>query len=57
VIITYSTKKETYGKFMWMPLPQSPYGHCDFALITIEQNRELDNIFSSEDKRLMHPND
>jgi hypothetical protein len=35
VIITYSTKKETYGKYMWMPLPQSPTGLRNFALITI----------------------
>jgi hypothetical protein len=55
VIITYSTKMETYGKFMWMPLPQSPNGHRNLALITIEQKRALDNIFSSEDTRLMPP--
>ncbi len=37
-----------------MPLPKLPLGQRDFALITIEQKRELDNRFT-EEECLMEP--
>jgi hypothetical protein len=54
VIITYTTRKKSYGRFMWMPLPQSPMGQHDFALTTIEQKRDIDNRFTKEEC-LMEP--
>ena len=37
-----------------MPLPILPFGQCDFALITIEQKRDIDNRFT-EEECLMKP--
>ena len=54
VVIVYTTRKNSYGRFMWMPLPKTPLGQCDFALITIEQKREIDNRFT-EEECLMEP--
>ena len=54
VVIVYTTRKKIYGRFMWMPLPQSPSGQCDFALITMEQKRDIDNRFT-EEECLMEP--
>ncbi len=49
VVIVYTTRKNSYGRFMWMPLPKLPLGQRDFALITIEQKREIDNRFTEEE--------
>ncbi len=54
VVIVYTTRKNSYGRFMWMPLPKTPLGQRDFALIIIKQKRETDNRFT-EDECLMEP--
>ena len=55
VLITYTTRKKSCGRYMWMPLPISPLGYRDFALITMDQKIELDNIFFNEEESLMEP--
>jgi hypothetical protein len=54
VVIVYTTRKNSYGRFMWMPLPKLQLGQRDVALITIEQKREIDNRFT-EEECLMKP--
>ena len=39
VFITYTTRKKSCGKYAWMPLPKSPLGQRDFALITMDQKQ------------------
>jgi hypothetical protein len=39
----------------WMPLPKSPLGQRDFALITMDQKQVIDNMFIDEDELLMEP--
>ena len=55
LLITYTTRKKSCGRYMWMPLPKSLLGHQDFALITINQKVEIDNIFFNEEETLMEP--
>jgi hypothetical protein len=43
LVIVFTTRKNSYGRFMWMPLPKLPLSQHDFALIIIEQKREIDN--------------
>jgi hypothetical protein len=54
VVIVYTTRKNSYGRFMWMPLPKLPLSQRDLALITIEQKRAIDNRFT-EEECLMEP--
>ena len=43
VLITYTTRKKRCGRYAWMPLPKSPLGQRDFALITMDQKQVIDN--------------
>jgi hypothetical protein len=54
-LVVYTTRKESCGRYMWMPLPKSPSGHQDFALITIDQKEDIDNMFTVEEEELMDP--
>ena len=55
VLITYTTRKKSCGRYAWMPLPKSPLGQRDFALITMDQKQVIDNMFTDEDELLMEP--
>jgi hypothetical protein len=55
VLVAYTTRKKSYGRYMWMPLPKSPLGHRDFALITSDQKADIDNMFTEEEECLMEP--
>ena len=55
LLTIYTTRKESCGRYMWMPLPKSPSGHQDFALITMDQKEDIDNMFTDEEEYLMEP--
>ena len=55
VLITYTTRQKSCGKYAWMPLPKSPLGQRDFALITMDQKQLIDNMFTDVDELLMEP--
>jgi hypothetical protein len=54
VLVTYMQRLKSYGRYMWMLLPGSPCQQCGFALIIVEQKREIDIQFT-EDDCLMDP--
>jgi hypothetical protein len=53
VLVTYTAKQKSYGGYMWIPLSCSPCCRQDFALITIEQKKVVDDYFFDQDHHTM----
>ena len=54
VLHTYTERMPSFGRFMWMPLPDTQSLVSEFALITIDQKLEIDSLFT-EAQCLMDP--